>query len=70
MENSNELEHCLKFIRETGVKYNSPKEIHFEKTQKGNWAIFKMGTHQGVFIQKEFLSDDTVKKHNKNARKK
>ena len=70
MENSNELEVVFKFIRETGVKYKSPKEIHFEKTQKGNWAIFKMGTHQGVFIQKEFLSDDTVKKHNKNASKK
>jgi hypothetical protein len=70
MENSNELEVVLKFIRETGVKYNSPKEIHFEKTQKGNWAVLKMGTHQGVFIQKEFLSDDTVKKHNKNALKK
>ena len=63
------MEHVFRFIRECGIRYPE-KDIRFEKTQKGNWAVYYKGTHQGVFVPKDLLSEEQVKKHNKNASKK
>lgn len=63
------MEKVFKYIKECGI-VNDPYKITFQKTQKGNWAVFYNNIHQGVFVLKEYLSDDQVKKHNKNALKK
>ena len=65
------MDRIFQFIKRCGLDVN-PKEISFRKTDSGNWAVYTGDAHQGIFIPKEFLSNEQVKNHenNKNIKKK
>lgn len=58
------MEEIFKFIARCGLQ-RKPHEINFRKTELGNWAVYTGNACEGIFIPKDLLSEENVKKHNK-----